>query len=682
MLLVWQILPIQAQWQHTTGPYGGLVRALAFSGADILAGTGGGGIFRSSDNGASWTALNNGLTDKGVTAIAAKSGIIVVGTEMAGVFVPTEGAEDGWGAANSGLSSLNINALAINDKNMIFAATNGAGVFISKDNGTSWQAAGLIGQKVLTLFADGSTLYAGYATNTNIGVSVSSDNGSSWKSISTGLPKMTMGAIYAEGKNVYVGFTGNNDQSGVYYSKDGGTTWKKINGSLPGGLRVYSLTMSGGNLIAGCSFGVCYSKDNGTSWSYAGGADASSIGEAYALAVGPLGLYAGTCNGLFLFSGEHSDSPASTGMTCGDVKTFVVKQGILYAGVNGGGVFQSPDDGATWTALNSGLRFVGINAIAVIDTLLFAANHNGVYIHHVYGWPESETVNSPPGVICLLANGDQLFAGTIGSGVYVSYHRGIGWVSSGLSNKRVYALALDGTKLFAGTDGGVFLSTNNGSSWNSAGLTNQWVTCFAAIGTNLFAGTEGSGVFLTSDDGVSWTEVRANQQIPPHVYALAAQDTLFFAGALDGVYVYYNNGSKWTGRSAGLSERQVYALTVYDADLFAGTDDGVWKRPLSEMNTAVRQATEEIQPNFSLSASYPNPFNPTTTIRFSLPRSAQVSVTIYNELGQQIAQLVDRKMAAGVYQTVWDASALAAGTYYCRMNAENFIATRKLTLVR
>jgi len=315
--------------------------------------------------------------------------------------------------------------------------------------------------------------------------------------------------------------------------------------------------------------------------------------------VGPLGLYAGTCNGVYLFTGEHSDSPASAGMTCGDVKAFVVKQGILYAGVNGGGVFQTPDDGATWTGLNSSLRFADINAIGAIDALLFAANHNGIYIHHVYGWPETETVNSPPGARCLTASGDKLFAGT-DAGVYVSYHRGIGWVSSGLSTKRVNALVFCGNNLFAATDAGVFLSVDNGSSWNSAGMDNKMVKCIACIGTTLFA----------------------------------------------------------------------------------GTDDGVWKRPLSEINTAVRWTTEEIRADFSLSANYPNPFNPATTMRFSLPRSARVSVAIYNELGQQIAQLVDGKMAAGVYQAVWDASALAAGTYYCRMKAENFIATRRLTLLR
>ena len=72
------------------------------------------------------------------------------------------------------------------------------------------------------------------------------------------------------------------------------------------------------------------------------------------------------------------------------------------------------------------------------------------------------------------------------------------------------ALAVSGTNLFAGTDGGVFLSTNNGTSWTAVntGLTNT--VCLVLLpsrGTNLFAGTDGGGVFLSTNNGTSWTAV-------------------------------------------------------------------------------------------------------------------------------------------------------------------------------
>jgi len=73
---------------------------------------------------------------------------------------------------------------------------------------------------------------------------------------------------------------------------------------------------------------------------------------------------------------------------------------------------------------------------------------------------------------------------------------------------RALAFSADGTKLFAGTDGGIFLSTDNGTSWTAVntGLTNTTVHALAVSGANLYAGTEG-GVFLSTDNGTSWTAV-------------------------------------------------------------------------------------------------------------------------------------------------------------------------------
>jgi len=109
--------------------------------------------------------------------------------------------------------------------------------------------------------------------------------------------------------------------------------------------------------------------------------------------------------------------------------------------------------------------------------------------------------NGPFGgiVSCFAVNGTNLFAGSIGGGVFLSTNNGTSWtaVNTGLTNTDVFALAVSGTNLFAGTAGGVFLSTNNGTSWTvvNTGLTNTYVLAFAVSGTNLFAGTLGRGVW-------------------------------------------------------------------------------------------------------------------------------------------------------------------------------------------
>ena len=92
----------------------------------------------------------------------------------------------------------------------------------------------------------------------------------------------------------------------------------------------------------------------------------------------------------------------------------------------------------------------------------------------------------------------------------------------GLMNANVYALAVIGNNLFAGTNVGVFLSTNNGTNWTAvdSGLTKTYVLSFAVSGTNLFTGINRSGVFLSTNNGGSWTEVDSGL-MNANVYALA-----------------------------------------------------------------------------------------------------------------------------------------------------------------
>jgi len=85
---------------------------------------------------------------------------------------------------------------------------------------------------------------------------------------------------------------------------------------------------------------------------------------------------------------------------------------------------------------------------------------------------------------------------------------------------------------------------------------------------------------------------------------------------------------------------------------------------------------------YSLGQNFPNPFNPSTTIRFALPRLSHVSLRIYNPLGQEVATLADGEMNAGYHELRFDATALASGVYLYRLQTEEFVETRKLVLVK
>ena len=104
------------------------------------------------------------------------------------------------------------------------------------------------------------------------------------------------------------------------------------------------------------------------------------------------------------------------------------------------------------------------------------------------------------------------------------------------------------------------------------------IKCFAVSGTNLFAGISGSGVFLSTNNGTSWTEVNSGLTTTD-VYSLAVSGTNLFAGTGIGGSVFRstNNGTSWTADTVGLAAYYVNSLAVLGTSLFAGTDMGVFR---------------------------------------------------------------------------------------------------------
>ena len=154
-------------WQQTNGPFGGGVQVLASnSSGDIFAGTRIGGVFRSTDNGDTWSPINTGLTATFVSALAINSsGDIFAGTfgGESGVFRSTDNG-DTWRQINTGLTNINVVALAINSSGDIFAGTFGGGVFRSPDNGDTWSPinTGLTNTNVVALAINSSgDIFAG-----------------------------------------------------------------------------------------------------------------------------------------------------------------------------------------------------------------------------------------------------------------------------------------------------------------------------------------------------------------------------------------------------------------------------------------------------------------------------------------------------------------------------------------
>jgi hypothetical protein len=97
--------------------------------------------------------------------------------------------------------------------------------------------------------------------------------------------------------------------------------------------------------------------------------------------------------------------------------------------------------------------------------------------------------------------------------------------------------------------------------------------------------------------------------------------------------------------------------------------------------TSVEQSSDEIPKEYAVSQNYPNPFNPSTIIRFSLPNTAHVSLRIFNTLGQEVALLLNERRLPGYYQVQWNAT-VPSGIYFYRLQAGEFVETKKMILLR
>jgi hypothetical protein len=234
--------------------------------------------------------------------------------------------------------------------------------------------------------------------------------------------------------------------------------------------------------------------------------------------------------------------------------------------------------------------------------------------------------------------------------------------------------------LFAVTDkGALHSSSDDGVTWNYTGLTREDIQ---TIETNkagdIFLGVYG-GVLCSANGGVSWTN---NYIGNLYVYSIAfneAQDV--FAGTYNGIYQSRNSGLNWT--FLGLNSGIVLDM-IFDSqqNMIVGLyQNAVYRSEQPVLD--VRIVSNEIPLSTKLFSNYPNPFNPSTQIKFDLKNTGRVRITVYNTLGQIVADVIDEIKEPGSYTTIWNASRTSSGLYFYRMEVNGVVVdSKKMILMK
>jgi photosystem II stability/assembly factor-like uncharacterized protein len=689
-----------AQWVKTNGPKG-ITFTEFFEYNDILfCGSYAQGVFKSLDNGLTWSASNAGLENKWILSFEKDSLYLYAGTQNAGLYRSSDNGAT-WSAANTGMGSQAVNCL-LAIPGHLFAGTVGSGLFRSDDNANTWVDAngGALGSSYIHSMVNSSQRLMVEADNyifftINLGntwdvdngptafwviqnflqqgdtilaaarntVFLTTDGGLNWSNAITVDPVISILGFDRRADTIYAGYSNSNFPgfaNGLYYTLNWGLTWTPVSstGTRFGIRDDGDFIISGTNFLFSCEeIGVYYSQDFGATWlqTLSEFPPASTVNNAM-LVIGD-SLYAGTHNNGVHASYDDGNTWNRIGTpnpqdTLSNSKVFAMLSpapGILLAGTCSHGLYRSADYGSTWTHITSGLPLDTNNQYCCINALTKAGNN--------------------------------VVAATT-EGMYYSTDNGLTWNSTNLSGYDAYAggVAANGNIVVAGISSfsfgsGFYRSINSGVTWTNVYPGSFDVVCMGADGgTHMYAGSFFSN-YYSADNGLNWNFVGPG--IPPGSggFAIHIIDSNVFIGNSAGVFYSANHAASFTDISIGLDpypNNVVQGLTNDYDNLYAGTfRDAVWKRPLAEIGIVLNTTTVQNELHFNL---YPNPSNGVFEIQYQ-GSDKNISVKIFNSMGQQVLnQLLQNNFAS------FNLTSLPPGTYIVILISNNGMVTKKLVI--
>ena len=500
------------------------------------------------------------------------------------------------------------------NQEFLIAGTEGAGCFISYDDGDNWiPAREGLPRMINSSLVLGNRIFMG----TSYGVFVSDDKGQSWTQTLKGNGFWHIYAITYSPNAIYAGYEEGNIGY-IYYSLDNGETWEKLQlePSLPylSGIssiscyddQVYISTLSDGILVN--TFGHSEWTRIYTNYSQAIICDSTGLYFATSNSIGFYSfadhsitwlsssfdginvlqllfsngkLFAATSKGL-LYS---SDKGMNWSEVSGEAKNLYIyeifeKGDNLFVGTSINGVFKSTDSGITWNERNNGIANCIIYDLAVHNNILYCATMRGIWISDNFGatWEKVKFNNNGAQLIKIF--NDTLYAVDSSDKLFKKFVYDSTWEEIQLPNSSYHGIAdflVKDYKYYLAIGQGLFKSSNHGNSWEN--IHDQMMS--PVLNTLFFKDNiiyvgSGRGMFQSNDEGESWVisdeEMRLNI-----ISSIAGKDSIICAGsnAFYGIYISIDNGITWTRPIEFIQKINVYSILVHENYIITGTDKGL-----------------------------------------------------------------------------------------------------------
>jgi hypothetical protein len=180
----------------------------------------------------------------------------------------------------------------------------------------------------------------------------------------------------------------------------------------------------------------------------------------------------------------------------------------------------------------------------------------------------------------------------------------------------------------------------------------------------------GNEYLISVSNGIdsSWNEILSwSHDTTVHIHNLSNYSTVtenlqkYFDKGWHELYIKFEDGIK----------SDAYGTSIYNSSI---------TRP--QTITSVKESDENIPAGFKLEQNYPNPFNPSTKISYQIPNASRVTLRVYDVLGREVSTLINSEQNSGYHEVAFNGSKLSSGIYFFRMQAGNYISTKKMILMK
>jgi len=390
---------------------------------------------------------------------------------------------------------------------------------------------------------------------------------------------------------------------------------------------------------------------------------------------------------------------------------------FLYGPVNNFSVYRSDNAGQTWSAnIANKFSYDVYNMFNYKNEIFAVTTTLGQNIWRFYTskdegltWSEKSTIQNVTGngaILSMTSDGNKLYAVSNRKSFYTSLDNGITWketiMNTTVSGNIIYFAASSDNMVAVIAGVGAVVSTDGGQSWAVNNPTNPASVINYVINFNgsIYGATQ-SGVAKFNASTKAWDNLSKGLPDPSsfHFSKILSQfgNTLYFAtvGFLDSkpLFFYSNDGganwnsltnsglttisSSTTSMNFGVNSQNIL---LYD---FNNTTKEASLYRLTNNTTNIKDGAE-LPNSFELKQNYPNPFNPETTISYSITTPSNVSLKVYDVLGNEVAALVNQYQQAGSYNSKFSLGnyQLTSGVYFYTLRSEGFSSTQKMILIK